>query len=365
MIQEELRRRGIPELLQMADGTPVTAENWRARRAELLDLLRREEYGYSPDAPDGVRVQIQSRDEQAFAGKAVHEKAVLEFDTPNGPFSFPFQLVIPRGAEKIPSFLHLNFRPNIPDRSQPTEEIIDHGFAVITLYYEEVTNDHWPVRPSNPFADGLAGKYPRDEQTGWGKIGMWAFAASRVMDYLVTRPELDPERVAIIGHSRLGKTALWCGAQDERFSLVISNDSGCAGAALFRGRVGEDIEFMARVIAYWFCGNYCAYANREDELPFDQHALLAMIAPRALYVGSGSLDDWADPRSEFLATAAASEVWELLGEKGLVTPDEFPGEDCVLDDGGIAYQVHKGPHYLGRTDWLRYMAFREKNGLRF
>lgn len=365
MIREELNARKIPELLRMKDGSVVTAENWRQRRTELLDLLCSEEYGYSPETPAEVRVTVKKREEDAFAHKAIHEWLEVEFDTPNGAFSFPFQLVIPYSEKKVPSFLHLNFRPNVPDRSQPTEEILDHGFAIATLYYEMVTNDHWPVRPSDLYADGLAGKYPRDKQSGWGKIGMWAFAASRVMDYLCTRPELDAERVAVIGHSRLGKTALWCGALDERFSLVISNDSGCAGAALFRGKEGEKIAYMAKDLDYWFCGKYSTYANREDELPFDQHALLAMIAPRALYVGSGSTDDWADPRSEFLGTVAASEVWELLGEKGLVTPDEFPGEDLVLDEGKVAYQVHKGPHYLGRTDWLRYMAFREKNGMCF
>lgn len=373
MIREELAARKLPELLRMNDGRAVTAENWRERRAELLDLLSSEEYGYSPEAPKEVRAIVEKRDNKAFEGKAFQETIRVEFDTPKGVFSFPFELVVPYSDKKVPLFLQINFRPEVPDRYQPTEEILDNGFAVASFWYLDVTSDDAmdgdydseadEHRFRNWFRDGIARMYPRDEKTGWGKIGMWAFAASRVLDCLWDRPEIDRERVAVCGHSRLGKTALWCAAQDERFAMAISNDSGCSGAAITRGKQGERIAAITKNYPYWFCGKYRAYVELEEELPFDQHALIATIAPRAVYVSSAAEDIWADPCSEFLATAAASEVWEMLGETGLVTPDELPGEDCVLDDGRVAYEVRKGTHFFSRTDWVRHMAYRKKHGI--
>ena len=356
MLNEKLAARGLPALLKMNDGRPVkTPDDWRARRKELIETLSREEFGFTPGAPEKVTGDIE-KSADAFANKAVQQTVRLSFDTPNGSFSFPFTLVVPKAVKKAPVFVCVAFQPDVPGAYLPAEEIIDHGFAIANIFYKDVTDD-------GPACDGLAALYPRDEKTGWGKIGMWAFAASRVLDYLETRDDIDAARACVIGHSRLGKTALWCGAQDERFSMVVSNDSGCAGAAISRGKIGESVDRIAGVFPYWFCGNYQAWRGRDHDAPFDQHMLLALVAPRRLYVCSAEEDAWADPESEFLGCVAASEAWTVQRVPGLITPDELPGVGVPLMDGGICYHMRAGSHFLSRTDWGYHMACREKFGV--
>ena len=353
MIQEKLTARKLPELLCMNDGSPVkTPDDWRLRRRELLELLSREVYGFTPAAPETVEGLVE-KSEKAFAGKAVQEKIQLSFDTPGGRFTFPFVLITPVSEEKVPVFVNVNFRPEIPDKYLPAEEIIDHGFAVATFYYQDVTQD-------GPEWDGIAALYPRDEKTGWGKIGMWAFAASRILDYLEQREHYDLSRTCVCGHSRLGKTALWCGAQDERFAMVVSNDSGCSGAAITRDKVGENVKDIITRFPYWFCGNYHGWAGREHEMPFEQHMLLALAAPRKLYVCSATEDEWADPESEYLCCFAASPAWKLLRVPGFIAPNALPTPDEPLHEGGICYHLRTGGHFFSRTDWLWHMACRER-----
>ena len=340
----------LPNLLTSAVCTP---DDWRARRRELKEILSREEYGFTPAAPECVRAEVTAT-ERVCAGKAMQSSVKLSFDTPNGEFTFPFELVVPVSEKPVPAFVALNFRPEIPDKYLPLEEIVDHGFAVARIYYNDVTTD-------GPEIDGIAAMYPIDPATGWGKLGMWAFAASRVMDYLETLQSIDHSRVCVIGHSRLGKTALWCGAQDERFSMVVSNDSGCSGAAISRGKVGESIEAIVNRFPYWFCGNYRSWAGKEFEADFDQHMLLALVAPRRLYVCSATEDEWADPASEYAGAKAAGEVWSFLRMSGLVGPEELPEADVPLHDGCVAYHLRTGPHFQGRADWLHVMAYREKH----
>ncbi len=352
-----LQERQLPDVLQSFDGSRAACPaDWARRRLEILDLLRREIYGFAPAAPASVVGQITENQTDAFANKAIRQTVVIEFPTPGGKFAFSLTLIVPKQVKRAPVFLAIAFRPNIPDIYLPAEEIVDNGFAVATFCYNDISPDE-----NDRFAKGLPALYPRDEQTGWGKISVWAWAASRVMDYLQTRDDLDPDHVAVIGHSRLGKTALWCGAQDERFATAISNDSGCAGAALFRGKSGERIEAITRVFPYWFCGRFPAYAEREDALPFDQHFLISLIAPRAVYIGSAAEDDWADPHAEFLAALAASPVYRLLGYPGLVTPDRLPEPGTILQDGRAAYHLRTGSHFLSRSDWQIYMANLRRN----
>ncbi len=355
MLNEMLAQRELPSLLTLNEGRAAkTPDDWRIRRRELIDILSREEYGYTPAAPDRVEGQVlPDANPRAFAGKASQQRIELTFDTPGGPFSFPFTLLTPNGMKKAPVFVQIAFRPEVPDRCMPAEEIIDRGYALASFCYNDVTSD------SAEF-DKLAALYPRDADTGWGKIGMWAFAASRVLDYLETRDDIDAARACVTGHSRLGKTALWCGAQDERFAMVVSNDSGCSGAAISRGKAGETIERIATVFPYWFCGNYQKWKGRDAEAPFDQHMLLALTAPRRLYVCSAKDDEWADPQSEFLSCAAASAAWTLLRVPGLISPDALPGLDAPLMEGGICYHVRAGEHFHSRTDWVWHMDCRDR-----
>ena len=358
MLQEKLNARRLPDLLTMNDGRNVkTPDEWRMRRRELLELLSREEYGFSPAAPESVRGVIDPAsgrgEASVYAGKATQRQIRLSFDTPGGEFAFPVTLITPERVAKAPAFVYLGFQSDIPSPYLPMEEIIDHGFALASFCYTDITAD-------GPDFDKLGAMYPRDEKTGWGKLGIWAFAASRVMDYLETRDDIDPARVCVTGHSRLGKAALWCGAQDERFSMTVANDSGCSGAALSRGKGGETIEIIAKRFPFWFCGNYQAWRGRENEAPFDQHMLAALCAPRKVYVNSASLDDWADPESEFLGCLAASPAWTVQRVPGLVTPDRIPEPDAPLTEGGVCYHVRTGTHFYSRTDWLWQMACREK-----
>lgn len=357
MIAEKLAERRLPPLLRMNDGQMVhTPDDWRIRRRELLTLLQREEYGCTPAPPPEVSGEILESNPDAFAGKAVQETVCLSFDAPGGRFSFPISLILPRERKKLPAFVYISFQSEVPNKYLPAEEIIDAGYAVAAFDYQSITSD-------GPALDGIAALYPRECSTAWGAIGMWAFAASRVLDYLEQRPEIDPCRCCVSGHSRLGKTALWCAAQDERFAMVVSNDSGCSGAALSRGKIGETVEVISRVFPYWFCENYRHWADREGEMPFDQHMLLALVAPRKLYVGSAEDDSWADPESEFLSCCAAEPAWTLHRVPGLAAPDALPEVNVPIHNGGICYHIRTGSHFFSRTDWQYHLQCREKFSL--
>lgn len=236
------------------------------------------------------------------------------------------------------------------------EEVIDNGFAIAHINYQDIVPDK-----ADDFQNGLGTFCKRNPFDGWGKLGMWAYGASRVTNFLLTRMDIDENRIAVMGHSRLGKTALWCGALDQRFSLIVSIESGGGGAALFRGKTGEHlVHLKGEVSRIWFCGNLFAYVDREEELPFDQHFLLAMAAPRHLYVASATEDDWADPHAELLGCVAASEAYRVYGKSGFICPDEVqPG--VGYHEGCIGYHVRKGTHFLSREDWQQVFAYRRRH----
>lgn len=355
MIFDELKKRELPDVMTLENGQIVDSIIlWQRRRAEIIELLSREIYGFSPPPPKKVTSAMQQSDDTAFAGKAVHSVIDLGFSTPKGEFSFPVNLIIPKSSSPVPLFLHITFRPDIPDKYFPIEEIIDDGYATASFCYTDVVPD-----TDDDFVEGMAGMFSNGKHAPdeWGKISMWAWAASRVMDYLQTRDDIAKERIAVIGHSRLGKTALWCAAQDERFFMGISNDSGCSGAALSRGSKGEQIKDIVYNFKYWFCENYQKYVGNEEGLPFDQHFLLSAIAPRFVYVSSAQDDNWADPQSEFLSCVASSTVYGLFGLKGLVTLDEYPKPGTVLHKGRLGYHMREGTHFLSRYDWQRFMEY--------
>jgi pimeloyl-ACP methyl ester carboxylesterase len=235
----------------------------------------------------------------------------------------------------------------------PAEEGIARGYAMAAFHNAEVDPDR-----DDGFKDGAHGlldEGPRSPDS-WGTIAAWAWGASRVMDYLVTDAGVAKDRVAVIGHSRGGKTALWAAAQDERFAMAVSNDSGCTGASLSRRRFlgKEQVARITQAFPHWFCSAYRAYAGKEDDLPVDQHQLLALIAPRALAVGSADQDLWADPRGEFLSLAAAEPAFRLLGRKGFEGRAVMPGVGGVLRGDGMQYHLREGKHDLTLSDWQRY-----------
>lgn len=353
-IEKMLAERELPEILKMNNGTPVTsAEQFEARRKEIKRILQEKEYGKIPPRPDHMSVDIEKCEDSSCAGKSILRKLKFNCELGSKSFSFPATSVIPVAEGRHPAFVHINFNPNIPDKYQPTEEIIDHGYAVFTINYLDVTSD------DGDFKNGCAPFLcpSRRAKSAPGKIAMWAWAAMRVMDYIQTLDCIDVDNVAVIGHSRLGKTALVAGAFDDRFKYVISNDSGCSGAALSRGKIGESIATITRVFPFWFCPAYTDEAPACDSFDFDQHFLMALSAPRHLLIGSAEEDLWADPKSEFLGLAAVNEVYALYGMKGLVHSDEVPTPVAFLGDGDSCYHVRHGKHYLSREDWLAYIRF--------
>ena len=357
MLKEILKERDLLPVVKMNDGRDVTPELWSERRQEMLQLLQEYSYGYTPECCGEGRGEVIFEDKIAYAGKVTEQHINLTFNTPNGDFTVYTELYIPNGVEKPPVFLNHAFR-RVPDRYIPVEEITDQGFALFVMVYREVVNDNY----HGDYTDGLGKMFgvqnPRQDKTEWGKIGMWAYAGSRALDYLLTRDDIDAKHTAVIGHSRLGKTALWTAAQDERFWCAISNNSGYGGAATSKHGEGERVTDFFRVGSWdWYCENFKDYKDAEDDKPYDQAHLLALIAPRLMCVGSAVEDRGADPKSEFLTSLHASSAWELLGERGLITPDKLPEPGDHLLDGNIGYHLRAGKHFISREDWNHYIKF--------
>ena len=318
------------------------------RIEELLTL----EYGiFEPELKE-CTFSIESKDEDFCAGKATLQELMCNVELASGSFSFPFTLLLPYFITKPPVFLYISFSSSIPDRFFPVEEILDGGFAIASFDYQKITGD------DDDFSSLLFDSFcENQEKRSFGKIAVWSWAARRVMDYLETISSINTQKVAVVGHSRLGKTALVTAAYDKRFAAVISNESGCAGAALHRRKKGEHIEDICKNFPYWFPYDFSTWAHREAQLPFDQHQLLSSLSPRLCYVSSAIDDKWADPFSEFLACLAASKKYEEQGLLGLIISEHSFGEGIVSHEGRIGYHMRRGSHYLSRYDWTMFMNF--------
>jgi hypothetical protein len=389
--------QNLPDPLVAKDGMKITsARQWREkRRPELLDLFSREMYGHSPGKPEKMTSEVFDRDEQALDGKATRIQIAIY---PGGKPAPRIDLLIyvPNNVEgPVPAFLGLNFAGNHAvhkdpgirlteswvDQRQPNtapypesrnratdamrgtnanqwpvEEILSRGYALATMYREDVAPDHAPY-----FAAGVPPLYPelQEREDNFGTIAIWAWSLSRALDVLEKEPSVDPKRVAAFGFSRLGKTALWAGANDERFAMVISNESGAGGAKLFRRGVGEDVARLNTVFPHWFAKSFRKYSGKDKELPFDQHMVMSLIAPRPLYVASAIDDKNADPEGEFAGAKAAEPVYLLLSAEGLPA-DTWPPVDTSVQ-GGIGYHVRSGGHDVQDFDWKQYLAFADKH----
>lgn len=381
----------LPDALICCDGTPVrTLEDWRTkRRPEILELFRAHMYGRVPPAQVDVHFELLEADRSCSGGRATRKQVVAHI----GPRNLEMGLLIYQPNDRpgpVPLFLGLNFGGNhtiCPDpavrltrswvnypqadgsfthvadeasrgsaaSSWPVEDILARGYALATVYCGDLDPDY-----DDGFQNGIHPLFYAPTQTRpmpdeWGTIGAWAWGLSRALDYVCTDPELDARRVAVMGHSRLGKTALWAAAQDERFAIAISNDSGCGGASLSRRLFGETVTAINERFPHWFCQRFHAYGGHEDRLPIDQHLLVALMAPRAVYIASAEDDAWADPEGEYLSARLASPVYALFGRKGL-TGDAMP-PTCQPLMGDIGYHIRPGGHAVTSYDWQRFMDF--------
>lgn len=358
----------LPDPLVTSGGDAVTTpEQWRdVRRPEILELFRTHMYGRRPvGRPDDLRFELREVTPDAMDGTATRKLVDILYSGPGGEGKIQLILFIPNDAPKpAPAFVLICHRDpeNIdPTRETkmpfwPAEQIVARGYAAATFHVSDVAPDD-----KETWKQGVYTLFPApDEAEAWGAISIWGWGASRILDYFETDADIDETHVAVVGHSRGGKAALCCGAEDERFALTCSNDSGCTGAALARRKQGESVHLINSRFPHWFCPNYDAFNGREEALPVDQHELVALMAPRLVYVASASEDDWADPEGEFLSCVHASPVYTLFRLDG-VSATEMPAPDQPLQGGHIGYHLRSGKHDLTEYDWHRYMDFADKH----
>lgn len=373
MMKMPENKRGVPSVLTCLDGTKVTDEKlwYEKRRPEILELFRREEYGRLPDMSDveiHIRVADSRQNETIMEGRAVRRTVEVEAVRKGIHFSFNFVVFIPADAgHAVPAFICIcnrGIKDCDPARHflspfYPAETIVSRGYACAAFRTQEVAPDY-----EEGFTTGFHKLFPEyvdnRPDDAWGTLSVWAWAASRILDYFETDPLIDATKVAVIGHSRGGKTALWCAAQDERVAMAVSSCAGNSGDAIARGSHGETIKDIANRFPYWFCHNYQKYKDHEENLPFDQHMLLSLIAPRLVYTTSKTFDSWADPRGQFESCVQADPVFRLLGVKG-IDEREFPLPEHPLHEGHIAHHHKTGIHDLDEYDWNCIMDYADEH----
>ena len=353
----------LPNPLKQTDGKVITTkEEWeKSLRAETLQYFRENIYGVTPiGKPADFKSTVIKETPDAFDGKATIKEIEITFSTPKGERKIRPVIALPNGKNKpVPAFLLIiNRSPKLLDPENaneffPMREITARGYAAVAFHYGDVDVDK-----KDGYKDGVRAQYDPETPApnAWACIAAWAWGASRVMDHLETEPRIDAKQVAVVGHSRGGKTALWAGAEDQRFAMAISNDSGCTGAAVSRGKVGESVAKINELFPHWFTTNYKKFSGKEDELPVDQHQLVALIAPRLTYVASAIDDVWADPKSEFRSCVESAPVYALYGLETVKTK-EFPEVGKPLHEGQVGYHVRTGNHNLTLVDWNHFLDF--------
>ena len=377
----------LPDPLVFSNGKAVkNKRQWKKRRAEIMELFRDQMYGREPEVPKNLGFEVTKVVPDVFDGLGTMKEVKVSLE-PSGEHYIKLLMFVPNGVKgPVPAFLGINFKGNhgttdleevsLPDegmlrnygvgyrmeprntngRRWPYKYILENGYAVCTF----CIHDPEPDRKDN-YDYGIRKVYDGGTQRpdSWGAISAWAWSLSRALDYLEKDPSVDAKRVAVIGHSRLGKTSLWAGATDPRFALVISNDSGCSGAALSRRVYGENLKAINTAFPYWFCDNYKKYDGAEATLPFDQHELIAMIAPRPVYVASASEDRWADPYGEYLSLVNATPVYKLFGYDGF-TDTAMPAIENPRVAGRMGHHIRQGKHDSTIYDWQQYIAFADR-----
>jgi hypothetical protein len=387
----------LPDNLISNENKKITDVNqWeKIRRPEILELFKSEVYGRIPDQDVEVKFKIVDVRKDALDGLAERKQIKIVFSGNEKELSADLLIYLP--AERtgaVPLFVGYNFygnhtinpdpeiwlasswirnnsTVNISDNKAneisrgfrtgrwPVHYILSRGYGIANLYYGDLDPDY-----DDDFQNGIHPLLYKNGQSKpgpdeWGSIGAWAYGLIQAMNYFETDEKIDHNQIAVIGHSRLGKTSLWAGALDERFALVISNESGCGGAALSRRRIGETVGRINTVFPHWFNDNFNKYNQNEDALPVDQHMLIALMAPRPVYIASAKGDPWADPKGEFLSGAYASPVYNLYGLQGL-DKDNMPLLNSPVNDGHVGYHIRSGEHDLTYYDWEQFLDFADR-----
>jgi pimeloyl-ACP methyl ester carboxylesterase len=362
--EEKVPAYTLPDLLTTTDGTIVTTPFvWtKVRRAEILELFRKNVFGRVPETPYQKSFKVVTTDKNAMNGTATLKQVDITITANGKQLVIHLTLYTPNNAKKpVPAFLLIDNRGpantdparKIKSEFWPAEEAVARGYGMAVFSNSDVDPDNF-----DDFKNGIHGlldKNPRPDDA-WGTIAAWAWGASRCMDYFITDKDIDAEKVAVVGHSRGGKAALWVGAEDTRFAMVVSNESGCGGAALARRGFGETVGRINTAFPHWFCTNYKKYSNNVDALPVDMHMLLSLTAPRALYVDCASDDLWGDPRGSYLALYNAVPVFKLLGKNSDI-PESMPPLNKQLISGKVAFHIRDGIHNMLLKDWNWFMDF--------
>ena len=362
--EEKVPAYTLPDVMTTLDGKKVTTPSlWnKTRRPEIVELFRKNVYGRVPGTPYQEGFKVVELDKNAMNGAATLKQVDITITANGKSLVIHLTLFTPNKAKKpAPVFLLIDNRestrtgPLIKAGSEfwPVEQAVSRGYGMAIFSNADVDPDNF-----NHFTMGihaLLDENPRADDA-WATIASWAWGASRCMDYLVTDKDIAGNKVAVVGHSRGGKAALWAGAEDTRFAMVVSNESGCGGAALARRRFGETVNVINAAFPHWFCSNYKKYNNNEDALPVDMHMLLALIAPRALYVDCASEDLWGDPRGSYLSLYNAAPVFKLLGTNSDI-PEGMPPLNKQVISGKVAFHIRDGVHDMLLKDWTHFMDF--------
>ncbi len=383
-------------LINDAGERVASASQWmESRRSEILRHFEQSVYGPRPGKPDNLEFVVTEESSDALGGLARRKQVTVLFEGGDRNLAIHVLIYLPKNASgPSPLFVGYNFNGNHTINTDPeihlskswmrkngdgvinhrateatrgasakrwaVDMILKRGYGLATAYYGDVEPDH-----AEGWKDGIRPHYPRDAKGNplqledWSAISAWAWTLSRIVDYFETDGDIDAERVALMGHSRLGKSSLWAGATDERFAITISNNSGCGGAALSRRAFGETVKRINTNFPHWFCQTFSQYNDNESELPVDQHQLIALMAPRPVYIASAVEDQWADPNGEFLSAKHAGPVYELFGKNGVGARIQPPIDTPIGDS--IGYHVRSGGHDVTDYDWEQYLKFADRH----
>jgi len=381
----------LPDPLIFNNGQKVkTIKEWPARRKEILKTMTKEMYGTSPGRPGNIRFEVFDHDKNALGGKVTRKQVTVHIKENNREAKFDLLIYIPNKTKHpVPAIVGINFIGNhavnadpgiklseawvesskkspctvdgkatdacrgLNASQWPVDSILDAGYALVTMYREEIASD----RKEEMFKTGVQTLYPelQNREDNFGTIAAWAWAMSRAVDYLETDKDINSKKIIAFGFSRLGKAALWAGATDPRFALVISNESGAGGDKQFHRGIGENIRRLNTVFPHWFAQSFRKYMDKDTLLPFDQHFVLALIAPRPVYLAAAQDDKGSDPEGEFETAKAANTIYKFLGTKAF-PQTTFPALNEPVY-GQIGFHIRPGGHDVKNFDWKQFLNF--------